>query len=81
MKRMLWMLAALLVAGCEQSPIEEQSAIAAEEFYATFENDSDSRTFLDEQLRLRWTADDRITIFKKSAYNREFAFTGVTGSI
>ncbi|MBR5850676.1 MAG: leucine-rich repeat domain-containing protein [Alistipes sp.] len=80
MKRIFWMLAALFVAGCEQSPIEEQSATGAEEFYATFENDSDSRTFLDEQLRLRWTADDRITIFKKEAYNREFKFTGVTGS-
>lgn len=80
MKRIFWILASLLIAGCEQSPIEEKSTTGVEEYFATIEGESDSRTFLDDQLRLRWTADDRITIFKKESYNREFMFTGVTGS-
>ena len=53
-----------------------------EEFWATFEgvDESDTRTYLDDQARMRWTADDRLTIFKKTTYNREFAFTGKTGA-
>lgn len=53
-----------------------------EEFWATFEgaDESDTRTYLDEQTRMRWTADDRLTIFTKTTYNREYAFTGKTGA-
>ena len=83
MKKMFWMLAALLVVGCEQSPMGEQSKIdQAIEFWAAFEgaDENDTRTYLDEQTRMRWTADDRMTIFKKTTYNREFAFTGKTGA-
>ena len=85
MKRIIWMVAALLMAGCEQTPIEEQSTIDPTtpiDFWATFEgaDASEARTYLDEQARMRWTADDRLTIFKKTTYNREFAFTGKTGA-
>lgn len=81
----MWMVAALLMAGCEQTPIEEQSTIDPTtpiDFWATFEgaDASEARTYLDEQARMRWTADDRLTIFKKTTYNREFAFTGKTGA-
>ncbi len=77
------MFAVLLVASCEQSPIGEQSKIdQAIEFWAAVEgaDENDTRTYLDEQTRMRWTADDRMTIFKKTTYNREFAFTGKTGA-
>lgn len=81
MKRIIfWCI--LLLAGCTQSPIEEVLMTPQEEFYAVIEGADEqagSRTFLDEKIRLRWTADDRITIFKKTAYNREFRFTGTTG--
>lgn len=83
MKRVLLMFAVLLIASCEQSPIEEQSKLnQPEEFWATFEgaDESVTRTYLDDQARMRWTADDRLTIFKKTTYNREFAFTGKTGA-
>lgn len=83
MKRVLLMFAVLLMASCEQSPIEEQSMLnQPEEFWATLEgaDENDTRTYLDEQTRMRWTADDRMTIFKKTTYNREFAFTGKTGA-
>ena len=77
------MCAVLLIASCEQSPVVEQSILnQPEEFWATFEgaDESDTRTYLDDQARMRWTADDRLTIFKKTTYNREFAFTGKTGA-
>ena len=66
MKRVLLMFAVLLMASCEQSPIEEQSMLnQPEEFWATLEgaDENDTRTYLDGQARMRWTADDRLTIF------------------
>lgn len=82
MKRiLLWSI--LLFAGCTQTPIDEGVIAFRNEFYAEIEaaaNSSDSRTFLDEKIRLRWTADDRITIFKKTSYNRQFKYMGVTGA-
>lgn len=82
MKRiLLW--GVLLLAGCTQSPIDEGVVTSQNEFYAEIEeaaSESNSRTFLDEKIRLRWTADDRITIFKKTSYNRQFKFMGITGA-
>ncbi len=82
MKRLsVWCL--LLFTGCTQSAIDEGVSSSQDEFYAKIEeaaSGSDSRTFLDEKIRLRWTADDRITIFKKTSYNRQFKFMGVTGA-
>ena len=80
MKKLFWMLAALLFVGCEQTPIEEQSALVQlpEEYWASF--DGDSRTYLDGQVRMLWTKDDRLTVFQGTTYAREFAFTGRTGA-
>ena len=74
------MLAALLFVGCEQTPIEEQSALVQlpEEYWASF--DGDSRTYLDDEVRMLWTEDDRLTVFQGTTYAREFAFTGHTGA-
>lgn len=69
----------LILAGCTDTSIEGISIHTDKEFYATIEG-SDSRTYVDDQIRLRWTAEDCITIFKKTTYNREFMFTGVTGA-
>ena len=80
------MLAVLFFAGCEQSPIEESSAVLGQdglptEFWASFEGDNDdTRTYLDEQARMLWTEGDRLTVFKATTYPREFAFTGRTGT-
>lgn len=59
--------------------VEDVSINSNEEFYATFEQ-TDSRTYVDGQIRLRWTAEDCITLFRKSTYNREYMFTGTTGA-
>ena len=81
------MVAALLMAGCAQSSIEELSAVRPQdhlpkEYWAYFEDneEEDSRTYLDERVRLLWTKDDRLTVFKGTTYAREFAFSGRTGA-
>ena len=81
MKRLSWLYILLMLVGCTESSIEDNSVIAtgSEEFYATMEG-ADSRTYVDGQIRMRWHADDRITIFKKETYNREFKFAGKTGA-
>ena len=52
-------------------------------FYATVEGpvnaDSPTKVFADQDMRVLWNADDRISIFDKMCYNQEYAFLGQTG--
>ena len=50
-------------------------------FYATFEQPAEegTRVYANEDLLLRWTADDRISIFNKNTYNQQYKFLGETG--
>ena len=49
-------------------------------YYASFEQPSErTKVYANEDLYLRWTADDRVSIFEKNTYNQEFRFTGETG--
>ena len=50
-------------------------------FYASFEQPTEveTRVYATEDLYLRWTADDRVTIFNKLTYNQQYQFTGATG--
>ncbi|MBR5465727.1 MAG: leucine-rich repeat domain-containing protein [Alistipes sp.] len=81
-----WLLLAVigLLAACSKSAVEELTTPTGSDapiFYASVEGaDADSRTYLDSQGYMRWTNDDRITIFFGDNYNREFAFTGKTGA-
>ena len=81
MKRLSWLYILLMLVGCTESTIEDYSIIevGGEDFYASIEG-ANSRTYVDEQIRMRWHAEDRITIFKKETYNREFKFAGKTGA-
>ena len=79
-----WLLLAVvgLMSACSKSDIEEvNTSIGAESptFYASLEGGDETRTYLDANQKMRWTADDRVTIFFGENYNREFAFTGKTG--
>lgn len=67
MKQVLYLFILLFLVGCTDTLVENVPAIVEEkeEIYAIIEG-SDSRTYLDEQGRMRWTADDRITLFKKT---------------
>ena len=50
-------------------------------FYASFEQPSKgTRVYANENLYLRWTADDRVSIFNKLTYNQEYKFPGETGA-
>ena len=80
MKHFFSLCLLLILVGCTESSIEDNRTIVGnEEFYATFEG-TGSRTYVDEQIRMRWNAEDKITIFKKNTYNRTFMFTGKTGA-
>lgn len=71
-----------MLVGCAQSSVDETIINSVDEYYASFE-ESDSeqtRTYVDEQVRMRWHKDDYITLFKKNTYNRKFMFTGKTGA-
>ncbi len=49
-------------------------------YWASFEDFSEtSRTYLDENVKLLWHADDRISLFR-TTFNEEFEFTGDTGA-
>ena len=75
------MLVAVLLIGCNKNDHGEIVLPDTDRpiFYASVES-LDSRTYLDEGAKMRWTNDDRISIFVGENYNREFAFTGATGS-
>ncbi len=51
-------------------------------FYATFEQPGEDNTKVhaNENLYLRWNADDRVSIFNKNTYNQQYQFTGKTGA-
>ena len=75
-------IATALVVSCSvqendfQTPDQEN-----ERFYATLEQPGveGTRVYATEDLLLRWTADDRVSIFNKSTYNQQYKFTGETG--
>lgn len=79
MKRLFYLYALLILAGCTDMSVNDIYKDANEEFQAFIE-DNDSRTYIDEQVRMRWTAEDRVTLFRKNTYNREYMFTGKTGA-
>ena len=52
-------------------------------FYATIEGATDAdpqtKVYADEQMRVLWNADDRISIFNKKTSNQEYKFMGEVG--
>ncbi len=49
-------------------------------FYASLESsEPDTKVFLDENIKILWDADDRISIFNESTLNQQFYFAGETG--
>ena len=72
----------MLVASCsiqeENFEIPQQDDVI---FYASFEQPSEeTKVYVNEDLYLRWTADDRVSIFNKLTYNQQYKFTGNTGA-
>ena len=74
-------MAAALVASCS---VQEEDFKTPQQddviFYASFEQPSEgTRVYANEDLLLRWNADDRVSIFNKVTYNQEYRFIGQTG--
>ena len=84
MKQLLLILCSLLLlAGCTNHPIDEILGATETEFYASLENTDENattKTYVDDQIRMRWTAEDKITMFNKTTYLRQYTFTGKTGA-
>ena len=59
-----------------QTPVQE-----AVIYYASFEQPAEdgTRVYANEDLLLRWTADDRVSIFGMNTYNQQYKFLGETG--
>lgn len=84
MKRIAFYLgiATAMVASCstqeEDFRTPQQNDVV---FYASFEQPAEvgTRVYANEDLLLRWTADDRVSIFNKITYNQEYKFLGETG--
>ena len=76
-------IAAALVASCSiqeedfKTPLQDNVV-----YYASFEQPAldGTRVYANEDLLLRWTADDRVSIFNNITYNQEYRFTGQTGA-
>lgn len=73
-------LVAALSTACSVQEMEIDTPLADEEdlFYASIEETS-TKVYVDNNLRVLWNADDRVSIFNKYTYNQEYRFTGEEG--
>lgn len=60
-------IAAAMVASCTPTSIQEEA-----EFLASFERPAESK---EDNILLRWTADERVSLFNKVTYNLPYVFT------
>lgn len=86
MKKIIGLIcfATLLLAGCTVKELENPQKIAGDFpiFYASFGDAADetTKTYVDEDISLRWTKDDRLSIFVGNTYNHEYKYDGETGA-
>ena len=76
--------ATFLLAGCSVKELENPQNIAGDfpTFYASFGDAADetTKTYVDANMTLRWTEDDRLSIFVGNTFNREYKYDGETGA-
>lgn len=75
-------IAIALVTSCSVHEKNIESPHLVDEiFYASFEQPAEigTRVYANESLFLRWTAEDRVSIFNNITHNQEYRFTGETG--
>ena len=77
-------LATLLLAGCSVKELAnfQDNAGMFPTFYASFDNNTgvDTKTYVDGEMKLCWTEDDRLSIFVGNTYNHEYKYDGETGA-
>ena len=59
----------------EQTPIIEKAPV----LYASIEEGAETKVYLDENYKVLWHADDRISVFNKNTYNQQYRFEGNDG--
>ncbi len=75
-------IATLMLASCT---IQEEFRTPVREdvkFLATFEqpDEAGTKVYANQDLCLRWDADDRVSIFNRNTYNQQYRFLGETGA-
>lgn len=76
--------ATLLLSGCTVNELENPQNIVGDfpTFYASFSDAADetTKTYVDEDMSLRWTMNDRLSIFVGNTFNHEYKYDGETGA-
>ena len=85
MKKIFRIAPILLLAACsvEEPAVVESNFYYPEEVTASIDDYSskpETKVYLDESLKVLWTNDDRISLFNKYTYNKEYRFSGRTGT-
>ena len=79
----LTLLAALLIVGCTEVTIEQSNPLteinSLPDLTASFANEGETRTFVEDSKYLRWHEADLITAFFGNTLNRQYKFKGKTG--
>lgn len=72
----------LLLASCSKPALEEETIGVADYEFTAYAPDkqTDSRTYVDAQMKLHWTKNDLITIFHGILEPLKFGFRGATGA-
>ena len=74
----------LLLSGCAVEELDNPQNIVGDfpTFYASFGDAADetTKTYVDEKVSLRWTKDDRLSIFVGNTFNHEYKYDGETGA-
>ena len=82
MKKIIWSIPlALFAISCSvEEPIILETC-EPERVFARIESadESETRVYADENLKVLWDADDRISLFNKYTYNKQYRFAGETG--
>lgn len=72
---------ALFLNSCQEADVDNEAKVERKTvptFTASFENFS-TRTYVDSDLYMYWTADDRLSLFTSNYYNDQYKFDGRTG--
>ena len=75
-------LICLLAVSCTVRELDIKAPATLEDdvFYATLESyESDTKVYLDENIKILWDGEDQISIFNKTSRNQQFMFAGETG--
>ena len=76
-------LLAFWAVSCVNEPQDDNQTVFDETvFCATIEQagEPSTKVFADDSLRVLWNADDRVSIFNKTTFNREYRFEGQDGA-